>query len=379
MKKPRRILFIVLNLFISIAFTQEIEQSILLAPVKEVHTPPSVAVDKNGFIFITGGTREGLPVTEMAFQKEYSGNESWIGGDIFLMKLSPSGELIYSTYIGGAGDDAYCYKIALDDSGNVYIPFTTTSVDLPVSDDAYQKTLKGETDHYIIKFTNDCQYVASTYLGGSGSESWSSLYFNNNRLYLLGVTNSSDYPVTKNAIQKTYNNWNSPDINFQQAINDISLTSLSLGLDSIFYSTYIGGKSRDIINNCTFMNNGNIVLAGTTWSDDFPVSTYCYDSILDGNTDAFLTVLSPDAATILYSSLFGGASNDGFTAVNVDQDNNIILSGYTSSSDFPVTGDALFNTFKGGSNEYMKNDVIIMKVNLKTGLQYSSIYQRKRK
>jgi Beta-propeller repeat len=142
---------------------QKLEFSGYLASSRGVHTSTPSVVDKNGNIFVAGGTREGLKVTNDAFQESYKGHtyDDITGGDAFLMKLSPGGELIYSTYIGDSGSENYCLKLALDNSGNVYVGFTTESKDLPVSDNAYQKSIKGENDHYIIKFTNDCKYVAS--------------------------------------------------------------------------------------------------------------------------------------------------------------------------------------------------------------------------
>ena len=76
-------------------------------------------------------------------------------------------------------------QIALDDFGNVYVGFTTDSKDLPVSDNAYQKSIKGENDHYIIKFSNDCKYIASTYLGGSGGDHWTRFAVNKKRLVFI--------------------------------------------------------------------------------------------------------------------------------------------------------------------------------------------------
>ena len=127
------------------------------------------------------------------------------------MKLSPNGEIIYSTYIGGSRSEIYCLQIALDDLGNVYVGFTTDSPDLPVSNNAYQKSIKGENDHYIIKFSNDCRYIASTYIGGSGSDHWTTLAINNNTLYLFGKTKSLDFPTTQKVIQKEYDNSAPPD------------------------------------------------------------------------------------------------------------------------------------------------------------------------
>jgi len=166
-------LIITFLLFIGIGtytFAQKVDFSINLANDGKVHTNNSTVIDKDGNIFVAGGTRDGLMVTEDAFQKKYNGDSGGrTGGDIYLMKLSPEGELIYSTYIGGSQDEAYCNQIVMDDDGNVYVGFTTDSKDLPVSNDAYQKLNNGamdDNDHYIIKFSNDCKYISSTYLGG---------------------------------------------------------------------------------------------------------------------------------------------------------------------------------------------------------------------
>jgi hypothetical protein len=353
-------------LFVSVVsnnFAQKIDFSGYLASSGGVHTSTPSVVDKNGNIFIAGGTRDGLKVTSDAFQKKYKGHtkDDVTGGDAFLMKLSPTGELIYSTYLGGSGSENYCLQMALDDSGNVYVGFTTDSKDLTVSDNAYQKSTKGENDHYIIKFSNDCKYIASTYLGGSGSDHWTTLAFYNNSLYLFGKTESRDFPTTKRAFQQEYDNSAPPDSSQSWMAGDITITALSLNLDKVLYSTYLGGNSLDYIRSCAFDTDGKILLVGATYSDNYPVTKNAYQKSMNGKQDGFLTIIRQNLSKIDYSTYIGGDSTDQVNSVFVEDSDNIILAGDTKSLDFPVTSDALIGKYFGGNS-----DGFIIKFDLKS-------------
>lgn len=342
-------------------FGQNIDFSCYLAAGGGVHSSTPSVSDKNGNIFVAGGTRGGLKVTSDAFQKTYNGHTDMdmTGGDAFLMKLSPSGELIYSTYIGGSGSENYCLQIAIDDFGCVYVAFTTDSKDLPVSNDAYQKSIKGENDHYIIKFTNDCNYIASTYIGGSGGDDWPCLAVFNNILYLFGKSQSPDFPSTPNVIQKEYDNSAPPDSSQWWLAGDITVTALSLNLDNILYSTYLGGKSLDYIRSYSFDLEGKIILAGGTYSDNYPITKNAYDKSMIGKQEGFLTIIYQNLSKIDYSTFIGGDSTDQVNSIAVHDVNNIILAGETKSPDFPVTSDAISVKYIGGNS-----DGFIMKFNL---------------
>ena len=367
-------LFIISILLMSIftsSFAQKIDFSVNLANDGRVHTNNSTVIDKDGNIFVAGGTRDGLKVTDDAFQSEYNGDSGGrTGGDIYLMKLSPEGELIHSTYIGGSKDEAYCNQIALDDDGNVYVGFTTDSKDLPVSDNAYQKAIKGvdNNDHYIIKFSNDCKYLASTYLGGSGGDHWTKLAVNNNILYLVGCTKSEDFPTTAGVIQDEYNVWGGTESDKRWMEKDITITALSLNLDEVLHSTYLGGNNYEAVNSFTFDKKGRIILAGSTKSDDFPTSELCYDHSYGGDYDGFLTIVNASLTEIEYSTFIGRDSADNIKSIAPLDANNIVLVGYTKSPDFPTTSDALYENYIGG-----RSDGFIMKLNVKTNeLVYSS-------
>ena len=342
---------------------QKVDFSAYLAPSGGTHTSTPSVVDKNGNIFVAGGTREGLKVTNDALQKIYNDHTSddWAGGDAFLMKLSPNGELIYSTYIGGSDSEFYCLQIALDELGNVYVGFTTDSKDLPVSNNAYQKSIKGENDHYIIKFSNDCKYIASTYLGGSGGDHWTRLAVNKNNLYLIGKTKSLDFPTTPKALQKEYDNSAPPDSTNRYIVGDITITALSLNLEMILYSTYLGGNSMDFIKSCSFGLDGEIILAGQTFSENFPTTKNAYQKSKAGKEDGFLTILNQELSKIKYSTFIGGDSIDQVNSIFVEDVNNIILAGQTKSPNFPVTQDAINGKYIGGNA-----DGFIMKFNLNT-------------
>ncbi len=351
-------------------FAQKVDFSAFLASGGGVHSSTPSVVDKKGNIFVAGGSRDSLKVTGDAFQKTYKGHtvDDVTGGDAFLMKLSPSGDLLYSTYIGGSGSEYYCLKLALDDSGNVYVGFTTDSKDLPVSKDAYQKSVKGDNDHYIIKFSNDCRYLASTYLGGSGSDHWTTLAIHDNILYLLGKTRSLDFPTTPTALQKEYDNSAPPDSSQSWMAGDISITALSFDLDKILFSTYLGGKSLDFIRSCSFDQEGKIIIAGQTYSDNFPVTKNAYQKSMAGKQDGFLTIISKDLSKIDYSTFIGGDSTDQVNSVFIEDADNLVLAGQTKSPDFPVTPDAINKKYSGGNA-----DGFVMKFDLKSNMpEYST-------
>lgn len=357
------IVVLLLMVAVSNIFAQKVDFSGYLAASGGTHTSTPSVVDKNGNIYIAGGTRDGLKVTNDAFQKKYNGHtlDDWAGGDAFLMKLSPAGELIYSTYLGGSGSEYYCLQITLDELGNVYVGFTTDSKDLPVSDNAYQKSNNGENDHYIIKFNNDCKYIASTYLGGSDSDHWTRVAVHNNSLYLIGKTKSPDYPTTKNAFQNEYDNSAPPDSTNRYIVGDITITSLSLNLDKVLYSTYLGGNSIDFVKSFAFGLNGEVILAGQTFSENFPVTKNAYQKSKAGKEDAFLTILNQKLSRIEYSSFIGGDSTDIVNYIHIDDADNIILAGETKSPNFPITSDAISKNYTGGNA-----DGFITRFNLKS-------------
>ncbi len=349
-------------------FAQKVDFSINLACDGLVHTNNSTAIDKDGNIFAAGGTRNGLKVTGDAFQSKYNGDSGGrAGGDIYLMKLSSEGEMIYSTYIGGSQDEYYCNQITIDKAGNVYVGFTTDSPDLPVSDNAYQKLNHGENDHYIIKFSNNCKYLASTYLGGAQSDHWTKLGVNNDTLYLVGCTKSEDFPITPDAIQPKYNTWGGTDEDKQWMEKDITITAMSLELDKVLYSTYLGGDNYENANSFTFDGKGRILLSGSTKSEDFPTSEVCYDVSYSGDYDGFLTVINPSLSEILYSTFIGGDKADNFHSIASRDLNSIILVGDTQSPDFPITANAMKQNIDG------VQDAVIVRLDINSNeLVYST-------
>lgn len=368
MKQRIIILCLIYLVLVINTLAQQIDFSINLTTDGGVHTNISSVTDKEGNIFVAGGTRENLKTTQKAYQKKYNGHSNWAGGDIFLMKFSPEGELIYSTYIGSTGSEYYCEQIALDDYGNIYVGFTTTSTDLPVSEKAVQKKHNGVHDHYITKFNNDCEYLSSTYFGGSGNDHWTNLVIKNDILYLFGNTMSLDFPTTKGAFQEKYKELSKPDSNQQFQVTDVSVTAFSLDLDKVLFSTCLGGENRDAIGSYCVDENGNVIIAGQTWSADFPTTEKCFDTSLTGSKDCFITMLNHDLSEVKYSTFFGGDSSEIVSKIIPGESNSVILTGLTNSRNFPVTQDALNKKYLGG-----KYDDFIMKFDLNSSkLLYST-------
>jgi hypothetical protein len=288
----------------------------------------SIAVDGSGNAYVTGTTYSSNFPTLNPCQS-YQGPTD--GSDVFVTKVSSSGSsLIYSTYLGGGGNDDYGYAIAVDVSGDAYLTGETWSSDFPTLN-PYQ-TFQGSNDVFVTKLGsagNSLSY--STYLGGGGRDLGCGIAVNGGgNAFVTGYTRSSDFP-TLNPYQ------------MYQAYDDVFVTKLSSSGTSLIYSTYLGGGGNDRGYGIAVDGSGNAYVTGYTYSSNFPnLSSY---QTFQGGCDAFVTKLSSAGHSLIYSTYLGGGDFDYSTGIAVGGSDNAYVTGYTSSSDFPTLNP--YQTYQG--------------------------------
>ena len=276
-----------------------------------------IAVDAAGNAAISGYTASVDFPTVHPFQAvKGSSNHA------FAAKLNATGTaLIYSTYIGGNGQD-YGNNITSTPQGDVYISGDTTSTDLPLLH-AFQTTNAGGADGFVVHIDPQGNLVYSTYIGGSGGDAVRHLAVNSaGEVWITGETGSTDFP-TVNAYQPT----NAGGL-------DGYLAKISASGSTLLYSTYIGGSKADMPNDVAMDSAGNVYIAGNTTSTDFPVMG-AVQFTNGGGQDGFLVKFSP-AGIPLFSTYLGGSNTDVANGVAVDNNGFAHLTGTTQSTDFPV-------------------------------------------
>jgi hypothetical protein len=299
-------------------------------------TAYDIALDPQGTIYIIGETYSlDFPVTRTAF------NTTWSGfTDIFITAYTKEGtEVLYSTYLGGAGNDNG-RAIAVNPEGIVYLTGSTESPDFPVKN-AFQPTMAGAFDAVITALSPDGSALEfSSFLGGTDIDDARdiALYGRNNTIHLTGVTRSKDFPL-KNAVQKQSGGG-----------LDAFITVIDGKGTTIISSTYLGGSEGDRGQGIAVDTTGSIYVTGYTYSSkssDFPVKnplmgphTYSYD--------AFVSKYTPDALDLIYSTYLGGTWGDRAEAIAVDPNGTAYVIGYTYSDDYPTTPGALQRVFGGG-------------------------------
>jgi hypothetical protein len=254
---------------------------------------------------------------------------------------------IYSTYLGGSGEDCsggiaeWTGGIAVDSNECAYVTGYTSSTDFP-TENAYQETLAGDRDAFVTKLSpiDGCP-VYSTYLGGSNSdEGWDVVVDSNGCAYVTGGTSSTDFP-TANAYQGTLKGY-----------PDVFVTKLSPGGDSLMYSTYLGGDRNECGCGIIVDIEGSVYVTGYTHSTDFPTLNACQPTYGGYHEDAFVTKLSPTGSSLVYSTYLGGESDDWGYGIVVDSHGNAYVTGETSSSNFP-TENAYQGTKKGNWDAFV--------------------------
>lgn len=299
-------------------------------------------LDSQGNIVIATATRStDAPTTPGCFQGQYGGGPS----DMLVAKLSPDlRQLLWCSYVGGAGDDFPRGGLGLDAAGNVCVVGTSTSGNFPTTPGVVQPALKGPRDSAVVKLSADgSRLVFGTFLGGTGEDdAIMGVRFDAvGNLYVAGHTRSTDFPVTHGAAQMRPGGG-----------SDCYLAKLSPDAARLLYATYLGGAGDEFAEHRPWLEpDGTLLLAGFCGSTDFPTTAGALQRARHGPGDGFLTRLSADGTRWVFSTLLGGRGGENWLMPTVDMQGHIIVVGNTSSADFPVTADALQRTYGGGAND----------------------------
>jgi len=342
----------------------------------ELDGPSSIDVDDNGNLYVVGYT------TSPDFPVMNSGtyyDSVLVGGiyDLFIMKFTNSGVLLWSTYYGGSGDERSPYEvpfITTDVYGNLFIVGETFSTDFPLQNAGtyFNSTFNGSlnyiSDAFILKFDSSGNRLWATYFGGDNQDRiLSAATGPSGNLFITGFSNSAaDFPLQS---------WGAAyfDSTFNGGTSDAFISEFT-NAGNLTWSSYLGGSAEDHGISITTDASGNVFLTGESASTDFPLQnngTYYDDT--SGGTDVIL-VKFDIAGNLVWSTYFGGSAlftNEWGLSIRTDKFNNVFVMGNTNSQDFPLlNAGTYFDSLIG----FADKDMFISKFSNAGSLLWSSYF-----
>ena len=297
-----------------------------------------IAVDGFGNAYVTGRTQSTDFPTKNPLQAANAG-----GNDAFVANLNAAGNaLVYSTYLGGTGDD-YGAGITVDGSGNAYVTGYTNSTNFPTSN-PLQPANAGGYDGFVTKLNaGGSGLVFSTYLGGAGDDSGLGIAADvAGNVFVTGETGSIDFP-TKIPLQAAYGGGG----------DDAFVAKINAAGTALVYSTYLGGTGFDAGLSIAVDGSDDAYVTGDTGSSDFPTKNPLQAANGFGPFDAFVAKVNAAGSALVYSTYLGGSGNDGGRSIAVDGSGNAYVTGFTESTNFPTTNDAFQTALGGGENAFV--------------------------
>ncbi len=272
-----------------------------------------------------------------------------INANEFNQRIDSTYNLYYSTYLGGSGGLEYCEAVAFGPDGSIHAVGFTESPDFYIVN-AYDSVFEGISEVYFMKISPDGDLLFRSFLGGDDYEQGYDIEVDEfGYIYVYGSTFSTDFPTTTGAYDETHN-----------GIDDYFITKFTPDGSSIVFSTFIGGSDREYYySGITLDAENNVYCTGMTQSSDFPLVNSIYS--LNGNSDPFISKLSSDGSTLLFSTCIGGTETNQYfdrgQDIAVDNNGAICIVGITGSGDFP-----LVNAFDNTYGSTSKDECFITKV-----------------
>lgn len=302
--------------------------------------------DNSGFLYIAGTTYS----TDLTLQGNSYLTSNAGTLDLFFAKVDPNAppgtNVVYLTYFGGASQDDFG-GMAVSPNGDVYLTGNTASSNFPLVNAAQGANL-GNFDAFVSWFDPNQNLAYSSYLGGSDNDYGVGVNYDSKGLiYVTGGTESTDFPYVTSGFQGS----KAGQADAFVTVFDPSQATVS----TIIYSTYLGGGSWDVGRGIAKAPDGTVWVVGGTYSYDFPQVGNSYQASYDGGGDAFIAQLLPNLGpnSLLYTSFLGGSGQDEGRTLLIDPTGRLIVSGWTLSSDFPATPDAMQGAYGGDTDVFV--------------------------
>lgn len=310
-------------------------------------------IDKFNNVYITGFTNEKFPMRAGTYDTIPNSTTYWDG---FVAKMSVNGDsLLYFTYIGGK-NWSYILSLAVNAQQQPVISGVTYASDFPVTSNAYDKSTGTGTGYrgFVTKFSADFKtLVFSTFFGKNnnfGTVIQSMSLTKNGDVIFTGQTNANDLPVTTGCLQSTYGG----------GAYDAFLSRLSADGSKLIYSTFFGGTGDDIATDLSINATEDVYIVGSTANSNFPLTIGAKGPFKYSNSDAmdgFVARIQYDGKKLLWSKMMGGKDKDYFEGLYVNDNDELYIAGYSNSTDFYTTTNAVQPTNRGGY------DHVVVKMN----------------
>ncbi|MCC6952968.1 MAG: SBBP repeat-containing protein, partial [Deltaproteobacteria bacterium] len=369
--------------------------SLALSPLSAYAVPPEIefstflggtvydsirdmAVDTQGNIYVTGGTSSpNFPVTAGSYQTVLGQGQlpddpsTTSPIDVFVVKFSPTGSLLWATFVGGPNNDR-AYAIEVDNAGYIYLggragrgfPVTAGAF-LPTFQSSPNTAPYGPQDGFVAKLSPDGrQLIWSSFFGSSDELIVRDIDVDRvtGEVYLASATSGAAFP---SAISSRFNN--SP-----KGGNDAVFAKIRADGAQVLWATYVGGTGfEDHQNSIRVDSNGNLYGLTTTQSSNIATSG-AFDTTYGGGGDEFVVKLSPSNGALIWGAYIGGSLNESTEThelAGTDANGNVYVTGPTRSTDFPTTTGAFQRTFGGGVN-----DAFVMKISSNGSTLLASTY-----
>jgi hypothetical protein len=319
----------------------------------------TAAIDKAGNVYVAGGAYSPRwPTTLGAYDRSHT-DDGW--PDVAVAKFAPDGALVWSTLIGGKGED-YAYVAAINDVGELYVA-GRAGEGFPTTLGAFDRTFNGgrrigqihdATDAFVLKLSADgSKLLYSTFIGSSANDLARAIELLPTGELLVGGTAwdvhwfQKGLPTTRGAYKHK-----------PGGISDGWVAKVSADGSKLIFCTYFGtgnDTKEEYLRSLGVDPKGNVWIAGTTDGNDLRATPNAFQAFHGGGeTESYVGKLSPDGQQLVYFSWLGGRGHEYVETEGVsDAQGNFFIAGGTSSPDFPFTLGAFQSTIKGGRDGFI--------------------------
>ncbi len=302
-----------------------------------------LAVDAGGHAFVCGST-DAADCPILNPYQNYGG-----GTDIFVSRLSASGSLDASTYLGGRADDS-CTSLAADRSGNVYVAGTSILLtgglsDFPTTAGVLGRLSFGGQDCVVAKFDNTLQnLIYSTFLGGNNADDCYAVAVDaSGNAYVAGATFSGNFPVTQGPFGGT-------KAAGSETVTPGFVSKINPDGSALVYSGLLGGLLGPTqLSGIAVNSAGRAYVTGYTSASDYPVTAGVINAIYASTNKTVITAIEADGSKLVYSTFLPGAKSDFGSNIALDSSSNAWVTGGDFNGGLAVTADAFPHTVAGST------------------------------